>query len=52
MRERGGVPPYRGLARFEPGNSGRFSGRDKLTSDVLELVGRRRCAAVFGVRQR
>ncbi|GGW16604.1 hypothetical protein GCM10018980_20110 [Streptomyces capoamus] len=24
----GGAPPYRGLARFEPGNSGRFSGRD------------------------
>ncbi|WP_081237490.1 nSTAND1 domain-containing NTPase [Streptomyces viridosporus] len=46
--EGGGAPPYRGLARFEPGDSGRFFGRDKLTSDVLELVRRRRFAAVFG----
>ncbi|MFF7791787.1 helix-turn-helix domain-containing protein [Streptomyces sp. NPDC007991] len=43
-----GSPPYRGLARFEPGDSGRFFGRDKLTSDVLDLVRRRRFAAVFG----
>ncbi|MFG2364834.1 helix-turn-helix domain-containing protein [Streptomyces mirabilis] len=43
-----GEPPYRGLARFEPGDSSRFFGRDKLTSDVLELAGRRRFAAVFG----
>lgn len=43
-----GEPPYRGLARFEPGDSSRFFGRDKLTSDLLELAGRRRFAAVFG----
>ncbi|WP_455431312.1 helix-turn-helix domain-containing protein [Streptomyces acidicola] len=46
--EEGGRPPYRGLARFEPGDSGLFFGGDKLTSDVLELVGRRRFAGVFG----
>ncbi|MFJ8510163.1 helix-turn-helix domain-containing protein [Streptomyces avermitilis] len=46
--EESGEPPYRGLARFEPGDSGRFFGRDKLTADVLELVRRRRFAAVFG----
>ena len=41
-------PPYRGLARFEPGDRGRFFGRDKLTFDALDLVGRRRFTAVFG----
>ncbi|MFJ9588649.1 nSTAND1 domain-containing NTPase [Streptomyces acidicola] len=46
--EEGGRPPYRGLARFQPGDSGLFFGREKLTSDVLELVGRRRFAGVFG----
>lgn len=46
--EESGAPPYRGLARFEPGDTGRFFGRDKLTADALELVRRRRFAAVFG----
>lgn len=40
--------PYRGLARFETGDSGRFFGRERLTADLLDLLGRRRFAAVFG----
>ncbi|MBB5926458.1 nSTAND1 domain-containing NTPase [Streptomyces echinatus] len=40
--------PYRGLARFETCDSGRFFGRDRLTADLLELARRRRFAAVFG----
>ncbi|PKV83062.1 hypothetical protein [Streptomyces sp. TLI_146] len=43
-----GEPPYRGLARFEPGDADRFFGRDKLTTDILALVGRRRFSAVTG----
>lgn len=46
--EKGAEPPYRGLARFEPSDSGRFFGRDKLTADLLDLMGKRRFAAVFG----
>ncbi|MFD8653555.1 nSTAND1 domain-containing NTPase [Streptomyces mirabilis] len=46
--EEGGEPPYRGLARFEPGDSGRFFGRDKLSADLLDLMRRQRFAAVFG----
>ncbi|MFC9602483.1 helix-turn-helix domain-containing protein [Streptomyces niveus] len=41
-------PPYRGLVRFEAGDSDRFFGRDKLTDDLLQLLRRRRFAAVFG----
>lgn len=44
----GADPPYRGLARFETGDSARFFGRDRLTTDLLELLLRRRFAAVFG----
>jgi WD40 repeat protein len=44
----GADPPYRGLARFETGDSARFFGRDRLTTDLLELLHRRRFAAVFG----
>ncbi|MEV4033734.1 nSTAND1 domain-containing NTPase [Streptomyces umbrinus] len=40
--------PYRGLARFETGDSGRFFGREQLTADLLDLLRRRRFAAVFG----
>ncbi|MEV7892171.1 nSTAND1 domain-containing NTPase [Streptomyces sp. NPDC002817] len=40
--------PYRGLARFEPGDSGLFFGRDRLTADLLDLLRRQRFAAVFG----
>ncbi|MER7466460.1 helix-turn-helix domain-containing protein [Streptomyces sp. NPDC097981] len=41
-------PPYRGLARFEAKDSSRFFGRDALTADLLDLLHRRRFAAVFG----
>ncbi|MER5619110.1 helix-turn-helix domain-containing protein [Streptomyces sp. NPDC002215] len=41
-------PPYRGLVRFEAGDSDRFFGRDRLTDDLLQLLHRRRFAAVFG----
>ena len=41
-------PPYKGLVRFETGDSDRFFGRDKLTSDLLDLLRRRRFAAMFG----
>ncbi|MEO3843080.1 hypothetical protein [Streptomyces sp. B22F1] len=44
----GAAPPYRGLARFEPGDRDRFFGRDRLTADLVELVRARRFAAVFG----
>lgn len=46
--EEGGEPPYRGLERFEPGDSGRFFGREKLSADLLDLMRRQRFAAVFG----
>ena len=44
----GTVPPYRGLARFEPGDSALFFGREQLTADLVDLLSRRRFAAVFG----
>ncbi|MGW0828407.1 nSTAND1 domain-containing NTPase [Streptomyces sp. NPDC002845] len=44
----GADPPYRGLARFETGDSNLFFGRDRLTADLLDLLRRRRFAAVFG----
>ncbi|WP_406490579.1 hypothetical protein OHB06_00865 [Streptomyces sp. NBC_01604] len=44
----GADPPYRGLARFETGDSGLFFGRDKLTADLLDLLRQRRFAALFG----
>ncbi|GLF99960.1 helix-turn-helix domain-containing protein, partial [Streptomyces yaizuensis] len=42
------VVPYRGLARYESGDGALFFGRERVTADVLALVGRRRFAAVFG----
>jgi hypothetical protein len=44
----GGTPPYRGLTRFEPGDSNLFFGREQLTADLLGLLRRKRFAAVFG----
>ncbi|MEU9917868.1 helix-turn-helix domain-containing protein [Streptomyces sp. NPDC051001] len=44
----GSLTPYRGLARFETGDSGLFFGRDQLTADLVELLRGRRFAAVFG----
>ncbi|WP_438493959.1 nSTAND1 domain-containing NTPase [Streptomyces asiaticus] len=41
-------PPYRGLARFEPGDADLFFGRDELTDRLLELTRSRRFSAVFG----
>ncbi len=40
--------PYRGLARFEPGDSDLFFGRDKQVGELLGLVRAHRFAAVFG----
>ncbi|MFF3713969.1 nSTAND1 domain-containing NTPase [Streptomyces phaeochromogenes] len=40
--------PYRGLTRFETGDSGRFFGREQLTADLVDLLRRQRFAAVFG----
>ncbi|MGW1562774.1 nSTAND1 domain-containing NTPase [Streptomyces sp. NPDC002144] len=41
-------PPYRGLARFEPGDADLFFGRDELTDRLVELTRVRRFSAVFG----
>ncbi|WP_456340623.1 nSTAND1 domain-containing NTPase [Streptomyces mirabilis] len=41
-------PPYRGLARFEPGDANLFFGRDQLTDRLLELTHSGRFTAVFG----
>ena len=46
--EDGSLAPYRGLARFETGDSGLFFGREQLTADLADLLRRRRFAAVFG----
>ncbi|MFE2106125.1 helix-turn-helix domain-containing protein [Kitasatospora sp. NPDC059463] len=40
--------PYRGLARFEPGDRERFFGRDRLVADLLALVDSHRLVAVVG----
>ncbi|MBC9728943.1 helix-turn-helix domain-containing protein [Streptomyces sp. TRM68367] len=42
------APPYRGLTRFEPGDSALFFGRDRLVGEVLGLVREHRFAAVSG----
>ncbi|MFJ9968894.1 XRE family transcriptional regulator [Streptomyces avermitilis] len=40
--------PYQGLARFEPSDSARFFGRERLVAEVLDLMRDRRLGAVFG----
>lgn len=40
--------PYRGLARFEPGDSDLFFGRDRQVGELMGLVRGHRFAAVFG----
>ncbi|WP_405721078.1 helix-turn-helix domain-containing protein [Streptomyces sp. NBC_01537] len=40
--------PYRGLARFEPGDRDLFFGRDRPVAELLELMREHRFAAVFG----
>ncbi|MEU0165445.1 helix-turn-helix domain-containing protein [Streptomyces iakyrus] len=47
-RENGPVAPYRGLTRFETGDSALFFGREQLTADLVDLLRRRRFAAIFG----
>ncbi|MFG2465941.1 helix-turn-helix domain-containing protein [Streptomyces canus] len=44
----GALAPYRGLARFETGDSDLFFGREQITADLIDLLRRRRFAAVFG----
>jgi len=44
----GSLTPYRGLARFETRDSGLFFGREQLTAGLVDLLHRRRFAAVFG----
>ncbi|GHE97436.1 hypothetical protein [Streptomyces fumanus] len=44
----GTVPPYKGLARFEAEDRDRFFGRERLLTEVLELLRGRRLTAVFG----
>ncbi|MER6134376.1 helix-turn-helix domain-containing protein [Streptomyces sp. NPDC001815] len=44
----GSPAPYRGLARFETGDSALFFGREQLAADLVDLLRRRRFAAVFG----
>ncbi|MFI9255513.1 hypothetical protein [Streptomyces sp. NPDC053069] len=46
--EQGAEPPYKGLARFDTGDHGRFFGRDQLTGDLLDLLRRQRFVALFG----
>ncbi|KAA6211993.1 hypothetical protein CP973_21040 [Streptomyces albofaciens JCM 4342] len=41
-------PPYRGLARFEPGDHARFFGRARLTDDLTVLAETHRCVMVLG----
>ncbi|MEF3116676.1 hypothetical protein [Streptomyces chrestomyceticus] len=41
-------PPYRGLARFEPGDHARFFGRTRLTDDLAGLTRDHRCVLVVG----
>ncbi|MFF4490020.1 hypothetical protein ACFY0F_26595 [Streptomyces sp. NPDC001544] len=41
-------PPYRGLARFEPGDADLFFGRDQLTERLLQQSRTHRFTAVFG----
>ncbi|MCX4679202.1 WD40 repeat domain-containing protein [Streptomyces sp. NBC_01433] len=41
-------PPYKGLARFEPGDHERFFGRDRLVDDLVGLVRTHRVVVVVG----
>ncbi|MBK3563250.1 MULTISPECIES: hypothetical protein [unclassified Streptomyces] len=43
-----GESPYRGLARFEPGDRKLFFGRDRILGDLLEVVQENRFAALVG----
>ncbi|MGW1375188.1 nSTAND1 domain-containing NTPase [Streptomyces sp. NPDC002446] len=41
-------PPYRGLARFEPGDAELFFGRDEMVSQLAELARGHRVSALVG----
>ncbi len=41
-------PPYRGLARYEPGDAAWFFGRDDLVDRLTDLTRNHRFTAVFG----
>ncbi|MFD4320755.1 helix-turn-helix domain-containing protein [Streptomyces sp. NPDC058548] len=41
-------PPYRGLARFEPGDEELFFGRDELSADLYALAHEHRVVALLG----
>ncbi|MFG2226696.1 hypothetical protein [Streptomyces sp. NPDC048644] len=41
-------PPYRGLARFEPGDAELFFGRDELTSQLTRMARGHRVSALVG----
>ncbi|MEU7583554.1 hypothetical protein AB0B50_38950 [Streptomyces sp. NPDC041068] len=41
-------PPYRGLARYEPGDRALFFGRSQLTNTLVRLVGEHRFTAIVG----
>ncbi|MFC9236488.1 hypothetical protein ACFTZK_08560 [Streptomyces decoyicus] len=41
-------PPYKGLARFEPGDAKLFFGREELTSQLAETARRHRVSALVG----
>ncbi|MFK8906923.1 hypothetical protein [Streptomyces sp. YS-3] len=42
------VPPFRGLARYEPADAGRFFGRDRLTAELARTALEHRVTAVLG----
>ncbi|WP_158891295.1 hypothetical protein [Amycolatopsis anabasis] len=43
-----GPAPYAGLAAFQPEDSGRFFGRERLVEELVTRLGERRFLAVFG----
>ncbi|MBJ3812954.1 nSTAND1 domain-containing NTPase [Streptomyces flavofungini] len=48
MDEESADSPYRGLARFEPGDQARFFGRTRLMDSLTAQVQARRCVVVLG----
>ncbi|WHM40587.1 hypothetical protein [Streptomyces sp. BPTC-684] len=42
------VPPFRGLARYEPDDADRFFGRDRLTDELVRTALRHRVTVVLG----
>ncbi|MDX3639232.1 helix-turn-helix domain-containing protein [Streptomyces sp. MB09-02B] len=48
QEDSGAAPPYRGLARFEPGDRELFFGRDRMVDELRELACGSPFAVVFG----